>query len=149
MTDLEIVQMFEQYHFKTIEDMCMLGLNPVHIDTGSDRIVYRLGGLAIKISRWANFTQTKNEIRCIARINDDPELAKFIPHIPPLFYGDEINGVIVTEFYPMKVSWDDEGYFDLASSLGHVGIRDLHVGNFRKKPDGPIVAIDLGYYQSE
>lgn len=149
MTDREIVNLFEQHHPASLGDMDVLALTPVYISSGGSRRVYRLGkGLAVKFCSWGNVDQSQREIMCMERMHTDPELERFRPHIPPLFYGNEETGVIVTKYYPGKVTYGDEYKFrNLMDSLREVGVGDLFADNFRQARDGTFVAVDLGHYK--
>jgi hypothetical protein len=149
MTDREIVNLFEQHHPKSVEDVQALGLAIEFVSSGGSRKVYRLGKrLAVKFCHCENIYQSQNEIACIERMQTDPSLEKFRPHIPALFYGNKETGVIVTRYYPGKVEYSDTAKFQkLMDSLQAVGIQDLFSDNFRQDSDGTFIAVDLGHYR--
>ncbi len=153
MTDREIVNLFEQNHPSSLEQMQALGLNPVYIAHGGNRQVYRLGqSLVVKIGREyeGKYLQTVNEIRAIQKIHQSPRLEKYHKHVLPLFYGNAETGIIVTKYYPGEVKASDEGKFqNLMDSLQSIGVQDLFYANFRQDADGTLVAIDLGFYTDE
>lgn len=149
MTDREIVNLFEQHHPKCLEDVQALGLNAVYVSSGGSRAVYRLGAsLAVKFCHIdGSAYQSQREIACIEKMYTDPELERFRSHIPPLFYGNVETGVILTRYYPGKVTnAHEEKYRNLMSSLRAVGVKDLFYANFRQDADGTFVAVDLGHY---
>src|SRR5882762_2253355 len=111
MTDLEIVNLFEQHHPSSLEQMQELGLNPVFVASGGNRKVYRLGqALAVKIGNAfeGKYHQTENEIKGIQKIHSNPRLESYHKHILPLFYGNAETGIIVTKFYPGVVPYEAE-----------------------------------------
>ncbi len=152
MTDHDIVNLFEQHHPSSLEQMQALGLNLEFVASGGNRKVYRLGqALAVKIGAPFNgeFHQTANEIKGIQKIYSNPRLESYHKHILPLFYGNADTGVIVTKFYPgeVKREWEsDEKFNNLMQSLKSIGINDLFYANFRQDVDGTLVAVDLGFY---
>lgn len=148
LTDREIVSLFEEYHPKTVEEIEALGLTPEFVNSGTSRSVYRLGGLAVKIEGRGNY-QTTSEIKCIKRIHQDPSLEHLHPHVAPLYYENELAGVIVTKYYSQEGprANDNPKVSKLRASLQMIGVTDLWTGNFRQDEIGRLVAIDLGYYR--
>ena len=148
MTDRDIVQLFEAHHPGSVEEIEALGVSCVYIRQGCARKVYRIGNLAVKIDR-KDAWQTKKEIECMRMAHEDPALQPFRQHIPPLFYGNEMTGVIVTKFYPRAVPDDiphNDKFKVLRKKMEFAGIGDLHFNNFRLDENDTFVAIDLGYY---
>jgi hypothetical protein len=155
MTDRDIVNLFEQEHPKTVEDIQSLGLSPRFLGAGCSRSAYKISkNLVVKIpndpkSRY-DLRQSASEISFLetVHLSEDEETKEITAHLMPLYYGNKETGVVVTRYYPDAIDECGKHHDEfnrLRSFFSGYGVGDMHSGNFRVTESGQLVAIDLGY----
>lgn len=147
--EMAIVRLFEEMKPKTLEQIELLGLKPEKVGAGCSRICYRLSqNIVVKLEapRGCHDGQNKMEVMVLRTIHSEEKFAPIRVHVPPLYYGDEVNGVVLTQYYPSQTPVErNEERYQLARKLEDFGLYDGRENNFRMDTDGNLVMIDVGY----
>ena len=129
-----------------------LGLHCVHAGTGAFRVAYRINGTGLLIKFPGTFAlakegknHTRMEVKKIRALLQSPIMRK---HLPPVYYFNGRDGVMVTKYYP-KSKWVPSATNQLVSEMikEYCGVilGDLSPDNVRTEPGNNLVIIDLGY----
>jgi len=147
---------------KTVEEARALGLGAlVEVGQGAFRTAYRIYGtnLLIKFPLMFHYVHltpsvwhdkegknhTRMEVKKIWALRESPVMRK---HIPPVYYFNGRDGVMVTKYYP-KSKWISSATNNLVHELikEYCGVilGDLSADNVRTEPARNLIFIDLGY----
>jgi len=104
-------------------------------------------GLVIKFPRQDyadNAEHTRDEVKKIRALSKYRSLKK---HLPPVYYYNRRDGVMVTDYYPLVSPAKNLGpmFTDLLYEFTGVVVGDLFGDNVRCKKPGQPVIVDLGY----
>jgi hypothetical protein len=115
---------------------------------GAFRRAYRIVGtnLVIKFPQigWECKQHTRDEVKKIRALSKYRSLKK---HLPPVYYYNRRDGVMVTDYYPLVSPAKNLGpmFTDLLYEFTGVVVGDLFGDNVRCKKPGQPVIVDLGY----
>lgn len=146
MTDRDVIQLFEQHHPTTQKDAETLGLNLVRFAHGCSRTVYKLTPTLVAKFVCGTTLQSENEIEALEQIHNQPRFEEIRKYVPPLYYGNKKTGAILTKFYSIEVTYEEQKELEpVIRKLEDYGINDLFCMNFRRDENGNLIAIDLGH----
>ena len=153
MTNEYIIGQFKQFKPTTVTQIRALGIDAVHLGSGSTRYAYKLNkDLMVKIPIYgpADTWQSNCEIAVIERINKEPKLADLRRHTPEIYYADRVNGVIIMKYYPVEMSRERDPetlhrQSELRRKFGCIGVTDLWSSNVREH-NSELIAVDLGCF---
>ena len=148
--DKAILKAIKKYNPVSEQHLKAMGLNPQFLSSGISRKAYKLSAnLVIKFAYNFGEKQSSAELKNIERIKKDPICKPLRKYTPKVYFGNEITGTIVMQFYPN--SYEDSQKND-RKRIKVIGmffrlalISDLHEGNFRMTEKNRLVAIDLGF----
>ena len=145
---------------KTVEEaraLCMGAL--IEVGSGAFRIAYRIHGTSLLIKFPVMFdypdpkachdkegkNHTRMEVKKIWALRKHPIMRR---HLPPVYYFNGRDGVMVTKYYP-KSKWTNSATNQLVSEIIKeycgVTLGDLSPDNLRAQPSSNLIFIDLGY----
>jgi hypothetical protein len=136
---------------RTVEDLRNSGLILTEVGKrgGAFRQAYRIAGtnLVIKFPRkdWADSKEhTRDEVKKIRTLS---QYRCFRHHLPPVYYYNERDGVMVTDYYPY-VNWKGPSIIlaDVVKEFTGVELGDVVGDNVRAKSKlDNVVMVDCGY----
>jgi hypothetical protein len=148
---------------KTVEEARALGMGTlVQVGQGAFRTGYRIYGtnLLIKFPLMYNYgglkgeeiwhdkdgkNHTRMEVKKIRALLEFPIMRS---HLPPVYYFNGRDGVMVTKYYT-KSKWvlsaTNNLVTDMVKEYCDVTLGDLSTDNLRTEPVGNLIFIDLGY----
>jgi uncharacterized membrane protein len=140
---------------KTVEETRALGITLIHEGTGAFRAAYRIHGTRLLIKfprtedgeRVINSNHTRMEVKKIRALLKFPMWQK---HLPPVYYFNSRDGVMVTKFYPVgkrgmaAKSAKSLLIGELVKVFCGVVLGDITPDNVRAER-GNLMLIDLGY----
>jgi hypothetical protein len=150
---------------KTLLETSKLGLVLVHVGNGTFRESYRITGTPLLIKfpiverfhddvegAWITYrtddtdgkSHSRAEIRKIQKLS---QFKSIRPHLPPVYYFNSKDGVMVTKYF-CKIA-PDWTYAPMLSAiireLTHVALEDLFGDNVRLNEKDVPIFVDLGY----
>ena len=147
----------------TMEMAQALGIGAlIKVGQGAFRTAYRIHGTSLLIKFPAMFSyddangsetwhdkegknHTRMEVKKIRALLKFPIMRK---HLPPVYYFNGRDGVVVTKYYP-KSKWTNSATNQLVSEMIKeycgVTLGDLSPDNVRTEPHNNLILIDLGY----
>lgn len=145
--DMAIINLFEQHHPSSLDEAKNLGLELTFVAKGVAREAYRLGDNLLVKFEYSPEDQTAKEIRVIKKVYTNKEFKDLRKHIPPVYYGNEKNKVIIIKYYEKKLNYPARyNHRELADELRtRLKVTDMHENNFRVDEKGNLIAIDLGW----
>jgi hypothetical protein len=146
---------------KTVEEAASLGIGLDEVGKGAFRTAYRIRGtnLLIKFPLMYNYgasgredwnnkegkNHTRMEVKKIRALMKFPIMRK---HIPPVYYFNGRDGIVVTRYYP-KSRWVPSAtnnlVYGIIKEYCGVNLGDITPDNVRTEPSCNLVFIDLGY----
>lgn len=152
---------------KTVEELERLGVGPVvGVGNGAFRAAYRIYGTSLLVKfpldvkhvvndnspDWSNYegkNHTRMEVKKIRALSKFPMWKK---HLPPVYYFNSRDGVLVTKFFP-KGKWVEGAKSQLISEMAKtfcgITLGDLSTDNVRttgnSKNGRDLIVVDLGY----
>lgn len=152
LTDRQIICLFKYHHPKSLEEMQELGIRMRYFNKGLDRLCFRIGEsmvLKFEDSYRSSYNQTPREIKNIKKIHTKPKYKNIRKHVITLLYGNPETRMMILPFIPIRVETEEE-LESVIMMFDEVGIEttDFHEDNFRRRSDGTLVCIDLGFGSS-
>ena len=141
---------------KNVQEAKVAGLRLWEIgeNCGAFRRTYRIWGtgLVIKFPRedWKersadmSILHTQDEVKKIRALNEFKVMRQYLP---PVYYYNHRDGVMVTDYYPKVSPSKNLGpmFSELLFAYTGVEVGDLFGDNIRCKRNGEPVIVDLGY----
>lgn len=160
------LRLIRKHQPKTLEEAQALGMGAlVEVGQGAFRTAYHIYGtnLLIKFPLQCRYrieevsngpevwhskegkNHTRMEVKKIRALSEFPVMRK---HLPPLYYYNGRDGVLVTKYYP-KTKWIQQSFHRLITEMIKeycgVVIGDLAQDNVRTHAGDNLIFIDCGY----